>query len=270
MKVMLKKIPPQDLGEVDEITTWLNEYKNSKDPKVKAQLKNLIVLAFLPVVKKISHGLARRNTDPIDDLLQVGSLGLLKAIDFYNPTMGASFKTYATHLITGEIRHYLRDKSTMIRAPREVQELSFRINQIIQRLSAETGETPSDLDIALELCIPLSKVTEVIDIDRRKKIISLDQVITGSNDGEQSLADKLVDNKYQDYLKNQEDRIMILDAVKALDPQHQEVIQYIFFEDKNQMEVARTLGISQMQVSRKLKKALNELFDIIVSKKNPV
>ena len=77
-------------------------------------------------LSKIFHGLARRSTDPIEDLVQVGSMGLLKAIDQYDTSVGASFKTYATYLITGEIRHYLRDKINMIRAPRELQELSFQ------------------------------------------------------------------------------------------------------------------------------------------------
>lgn len=257
---------PQEFNDIEEINCWLEEYQNANDKKLKNQLKNLVVLAYLPLVKKISHGVARRNTDPVDDIIQVGSVGLLKAIDFYKPGMGASFKTYATHMITGEIRHYIRDKVTMIRAPREIQELAFRINQMVQKLTAKTGEIPTDFIIAEHLEIPIAKVSEVIDIDRRKKIISLDQVITGNNDGEQSLSDKLVDDKYQDYLRNQEDRIMILDAVKLLGKQHQEVINLIFFEDRNQMETAAILGISQMQVSRRLKKALIELFEIIVSK----
>ena len=118
-----------------DIDYWIKEYKNSKNEHIKEQLRKFIVIACTPLVKKISHGLARRNTDPIEDLIQVGSVGLLKAIDNYDLTQGSSFKTYATYLITGEIRHYLRDKSSMIRAPRELQELSYRVNQIIQKLT---------------------------------------------------------------------------------------------------------------------------------------
>ncbi|MCK7485189.1 MAG: sigma-70 family RNA polymerase sigma factor [Bacillus subtilis] len=117
----------EDFSSTEEINAWLREYKKASCPKVKNQLRNLIALAYLPFVKKISKGLARRATDPTEDIIQVGSLGLLKAIDQYDTKIGASFKTYATYFITGEIRHYLRDKSNMIRAPRELQELSLEL-----------------------------------------------------------------------------------------------------------------------------------------------
>ena len=122
----------------EQIQDWLVEYKKTTDEKTAKQLQNLIVVAAMPLVKRIACGLARRATDPVDDLIQVGSVGLLKSVDLYNPDLGTKFKTYATYLITGEIRHYLRDKASMIKAPREIQELAFRINNIVKKIS-ETG-----------------------------------------------------------------------------------------------------------------------------------
>lgn len=257
----------EEITSKNDINLLLSEYKKAEDKKIKLQLRDTIVISYLPFVKKISHGLARRNTDPIEDLIQVGSLGLLKAIEQFDINAGASFKTYSTYLITGEIRHYLRDKVTMIRAPRELQELSFRVNQIIQQLTVKYGRTPTDMEISEQVQIPVNRIKEVIEIDRRKHLVSLDQVISGNIENEQTLVDKLIDNKYQDFLLAQEDRIMIGEAVNNLSPRLKEAIELSFFNDLSQNEIAKKLGISQMQVSRRLKKALSELLQIITVKK---
>ncbi len=250
----------------DDINVWIKQYKETQDPEQKKQLRNIIVLASLPLVKKISHGLARRSSDPVEDLIQVGSMGLLKAIDQFDLNVGANFKTYSSYLITGEIRHYLRDKANMIRAPRELQELSFRINQIIERLTEKLGKSPSDVEIAGELSLSVEKVNEITQIDRRKQTLSLDQVIYSSGDCEQTYSDKLADDKYQEYLRLREDRIMLEEAVNTLSAPLSEVVKLSFFEDLSQNEIAKRLNISQMQVSRRLKKAISELFVIITKR----
>ncbi|MDD3150806.1 MAG: sigma-70 family RNA polymerase sigma factor [Candidatus Gastranaerophilales bacterium] len=257
-------------GEPEQFDIWLKQYKQSQSEKIKSQLRDLMVMTYLPFVKKLSHGLARRSTDPVEDLIQVGSLGLLKALDQYQEDFGTSFKTYATYLITGEIRHYLRDKVTIIKAPRELRELSYRINRIIQELTNKLGQTPDNTEIANQLQIPVSRVDEVIEVDRRKQLLSLDQVISGNSENEQSLGDKLVDNKYNDFQLIQEDRIMLSDAINELDKGLKDVVEMSFFEDLSQIEIAQKLGISQMQVSRRLKKALAELFEIITSKQEKI
>lgn len=256
----------EDFVEPEELRNWLNEYKNTKNTKIKTQLRNLIVMAYLPFVKKISIGLARRSTDPIEDLIQVGSVGLLKAIEQYNENFGSSFKTYSTYLITGEIRHYLRDKINMIRAPRELQELSFRINKIIQELTNKDGVAPDDSAIAHYLQIPIARVAEVIEVDRRKNLLSLDQVTSNSNESEQTLIDRLIDDKYHEYQLAQETRMMLAGAIDSLEEGLQETIKLSFFHDMSQSEIAQKLNISQMQVSRRIKKALSQLFIIVTAR----
>lgn len=244
------------------IHDWLITYKSSNDKNQKKQLQNLIVVAAMPFVKRIACGLARRATDPVDDLIQVGSVGLIKAIEFYKPEMGTKFKTYATYLITGEIRHYLRDKASMIKAPREVQELSYRINCVIKKLSEE-GMEPTSEQVAEFMSLPLNKVNDVIEVDRRKSTISLDQSIMIDDDEITSLADKLPSGDYQEFLSLYEEKIMLADAISELKPKLREVVELSYYEDLNQREIAHTLNISQMQVSRRLKQALGDMYKII-------
>lgn len=245
-----------------QIHEWLLTYRNSSDRKVRKQLQNLIVVAAMPFVKKIACGLARRATDPVDDLIQVGAVGLIKAIDLYNPDVGTKFKTYATYLITGEIRHYLRDKASMIKAPREIQELAFRINTVIKQLTKE-GQEPSAEEVAKVLSLSVSKVNDVIEVDRRKSTISLDQTFNFDDDDTISLADKIPSGDYQEFLDSYEQKIMLSKAIGQLKPKMREVVELSYYEDLNQREISEKLNISQMQVSRRLKQALNDMYKII-------
>jgi len=252
----------------NQINDWLVEYKNKTDEKKKIKFKSLIVDASMSLVKKIACSLARRATDPVDDLIQVGSVGLIKAIDFFDPTISTKFKTYASYLITGEIRHYLRDKASMIKAPREIQELAFRINTVIKQLSESGIDNPTNEQIAQAMSLPVKKINDVIEVDRRKSTISLDQTFTNNEEDCFSLADKIPAGDYQEFLNSYEEKIMLTKAIKKLPPHLKEVIELSYYEDLNQREIADRLNVSQMQVSRRLKKALSEIYNIITEKNN--
>lgn len=249
-----------------QIYEWLTKYKNSDDEKLKKQLQNLIVVASMPLVKKIACGLARRATDPVDDLIQVGSVGLMKAIELYNPEISTKFKTYATYLITGEIRHYLRDKASMIKAPREIQELAYRINCVIKQLSEDGFDEPTSEQVAEVMSLSVKKINDIIEVDRRKHTLSLDQTIIIEDDAT-SLADKIPAGDYQEFLNSYEEKIMLSDAIIQLEPKLREVIELSYYEDLNQREIAEKLNISQMQVSRRLKKALEKMYEVITQEK---
>ncbi len=263
-------VPRENLGTVfimsdlasPEVLELVNQYIECSNDKKKELLKQKIAAACLPAVKKIARSLARRNTDPIEDLIQVGCVGLLKAIEHYSLSHKAAFKTYANYYITGEIRHYLRDKVSMVRAPRELQELAFRINQIIEQLTKELNRAPTEVEISERLSLPVSKVNEVVQVERRKNHVSLDNNLTFFNT-ESSLSDFLVDDKYQESLTQKEEKVMLLDAIDMLDPKSRDVIKMSFFQDMNQKQISEEIGVSQMQVSRIIKKALNELAAIL-------
>ena len=248
-----------------QVNEWLIAYKKADNEKQKKQLQNLIVVATMPLVKKIACSLARRSTDPIDDLIQVGSLGLIKAIEFYNPDISTKFKTYASYLITGEIRHYLRDKASMIKAPREIQELAFRINNYIKQLVEESGDEPTTEEVAKAMDVPVQKVNIAIEVDRRKSTISLDQTFNTSDDDNMSLADKIRSGDHQEFLNSYEEKIMLSKAIEKLPEDLRAVIELNYYEDLNQRQIAEKLGISQMQVSRRLKKALATMYEIITN-----
>lgn len=236
----------------------LREYLTTVDVQTKESLRNKIVGHCMPFVQKIARGLARRGTDPVDDLIQVGCLGLIKALERFNPLLGNRFKTYAACLITGEIRHYLRDKTFIIRAPRQVYELYYRMNQIVQQLTEELGRTPTDAEIAENLECSVNQVHDLNGIDRRRNLLSLDHYLTNydSPQGEAVYVERLVDDKYHEFLSNQEMKLVLDRAMEKLNPDQRLVVQMTYYEDMNQLEIAEALGISQMQVSRRLKKAL--------------
>lgn len=249
--------------QAQELHKLLGEYKRTQDKKI----RDRIVQQNFNLVKKIAHGLARRSTDPVDDLIQIGSIGLIKAIEYFNPEAGAKFTTYATHLITGEIRHYLRDKTSMIRAPRELQELSFRINKIVEKLRGEFGRDPTDLEIAEVLQeVKQNKIQEAYEVDRRRSLVSLDQTLSSgssANENDTYLIDTLMDIKEHKRSDTREEFFIVEEMIAKLKSPLAQIIDLIYFQDIPQAEVAQLLNISQMQVSRRLKKATTALQELM-------
>ncbi len=252
--------------DFEQVIQWLDEYRQVNSEKSKEQLQNLIAITCMPLVKKVARTLARRATDPVEDIIQVGSLGLIKAIRLYNPEISKNFKSYATYLITGEIRHYLRDKASMIKAPRAIQELAYRVHKMTMEMIEEMGEKPTDSQIADKMELPVAKVKEAIDADRRKTTLSLDQLSFQDDDDFSNWGDKIADVNYENMQSLREDRIMLTESLENIEPILKQIVEMTYFKDMSQVEIAKRLGISQMQVSRKLKKALNLLYDIIKEK----
>lgn len=245
-----------------DIDTLLSSYKECIDEKKKRMLHLSIVEKSMDLVKSIAISISMQSGVSHEDLIQVGSLGLVKAIEFYKPNMNTRFTTYATYFIKGEIRHYLRDKASLIKTPREIQELLFKIHTAKKKLKEMGFDEPSDEQISDYLNISVEKITEVSDIELRKNTVSLDQTITSDND-DTSLLDKIPSEDYQEFLTSYENRIMLASTIKKLPPDLKEVIELSFYEDLNQREISEKMNMSQMQVSRRLKKALNKMYEMI-------
>lgn len=223
--------------------------------------KEKLVNQFLPLVRKIARGLARRSTDPVEDLVQVGSIGLLEAIERYETGHNTEFKTYAVHFITGHIRHYLRDRQSLLRGPRVLQELSYRLSQVTAKLTQEFGREPQNHELAKALDVSPELVDEVKVYDRRVTVLWLDQDGNDGDDDEQrSLLESLSDPRFTGEAREVTDeRLVLTEAMGRLPSSQRELLEMRYFQDLTQAELSRRLGISQMEVCRRLKKAEKQL-----------
>ena len=250
-----------------KIRDWLESYRNSNNNHKKKRLMNLIVVAMMPVIKKIANSIARRAEDPVEDLVQAGSIGLVKAIKRYNPELCPKFRIYAGYLIVGEMQHYMRDKVSLIKVPREIIELAMRIKNFVKDLSEEEMDNMTSQKVAEALDVPIQKVNTAIDIDRRKKVASLDELI--SVDGNKtSIGDLTPAYDYKEFSEKYDMHMEIDNIIKNLPAEYKEIVELFYYEDMKQTEIAQKLNLNQMMVSRKLKKAFNYMYNIIKKQDN--
>ena len=250
-----------------KIQDWLESYRSSNNNHKKKRLMNLIVVAMMPVIKKIANSIARRAEDPVEDLVQAGSIGLVKAIKRYNPELCPKFRIYAGYLIVGEMQHYMRDKVSLIKVPREIIELAMRIKNFVKDLSEEEMDNMTSQKVAEALDVPIQKVNTAIDIDRRKKVASLDELI--SVDGNKtSIGDLTPAYDYKEFSEKYDMHMEIDNIIKNLPAEYKEIVELFYYEDMKQTEIAQKLNLNQMMVSRKLKKAFNYMYNIIKKQDN--
>ena len=244
------------------IDEWLKQYRETKDTELKTKTRALIVARMLPIIKRIAHNIARRAYDPVDDLIQAGSIGLLKAIDSFSVERNSSFKFYAGSLIIGEMRHYIRDKMNTIKVPRHIQELSYRINSFIGTLTVDQLNDLTSEYVAKALNVKTKDVDFAILTDRRKAILSLDNIC--ESDHKNLNFEEMI--PVQDYKEasNIADAKLILELVIArLPKEYRKLIEMYYYQDLNQTEISEKAGLTKMQTSRKLKKAFELLHDMI-------
>ena len=228
-----------------------------------ATCKERLVRQYLHLVRPIAVHLAGARPDLIDDLTQVGSIGLLRAIERFDPGLGKAFESYANALIAGEIRHYMRDVVPLVRPPRELVELRGRV-LTAQSALLQRGEAIVTAEAIAELTgLSVSKVEEVLQLEENFCPASIDQEMEAERG---SFRFQLVDNHYKSFQLATEDQLMLNQAIASLRTASREVIEFAFYEDLTQTEIAKKLGISQMQVSRRLKTAMGELWKTLNTK----
>lgn len=214
------------------------------------------------LIRPIAQALGRQRPDLIEDLCQVGAIGLWRAVQRYEPGKGQRFESYATACIAGEMRHYLRDHGHLVRPPRELVELRGKVlGAQAALLQADLKASPEAIAAALEL--PEEKVREVLLLEENVAPASLD---VEPEAGEASGRYQLVDKRYASFQLAQEDALMLEAALARLRGASREVIEFAFYDDLTQTEIAKRLGISQMQVSRRLKAAMGELWKALNTK----
>ena len=241
----------------EDIDSLLIQYKTEKNKKTKAQLKDFIVLTCLPLVKTLAHSIARRSNDPIEDIVQIGCIGLIKAIDLYKPMPEKHFKSYAKVFIIGEIKHYLRDNSELIKSSRAMRELSYKINKIVVELTENLGHHPTDEEIANALDVPSEKVTECITQERRTSIVSIDNSNDDSEDSTYSLVEKIEDSKAKQTILSYENKMLLDEIINKLEPMEQDLVRDYYYEELTYTELSLRYNLSQAKITSKLKYAVD-------------
>ena len=237
----------------DEVRRLLKEYAAHHDPDVREQLVDL----NRDLVKFIARRFASRG-EPLEDIEQVGYLGLIYAIERFDPNRELEFSTFATPTITGEIRRYFRDRSWSVRVPRRLQENYQRVSRIEQVLKTYLERSPTVPELADELGIDPDDVLAALEIAPAQHAISLATSPQHETEGSES--------SLEDFLGKEDlnlDRVEIQDvldrALSHLTPRERRILALRFIDQLSQAEVAEQLGISQMHVSRLQRAALDEL-----------
>jgi RNA polymerase sigma-B factor len=218
-----------------------------------ADARESIVRRFLPLAEYFARRFAGRG-EPTEDLIQVASLGLLHAIDRFDPERGVQFSTYAAATIVGEIKRHFRDKGWAIRVPRNLQESALRVNRLLSQLWQELGRSPTVAEIAERAELGEEEVLEALDAVQAYSTGSLD---TPAAEGSPAPAESLGGD--DPMFSVAEGWSSIAPTVRALPHRERQILYLRFFEDLTQSEIAEKVGISQMHVSRLLSQTLELL-----------
>ncbi len=225
-----------------------------------ARAREALVERFLPLARKLARRYQGAH-EPLDDLVQVASLGLVKAIDRYDPDRGIAFSSFAVPTILGELKRYFRDVGWSVRVPRGTQEAAIKVEQIQRRLTAQTGRPPTFDEIAQYAEMSIEDVLDALEAAAAHHAVSLD---IPREDGEGEIG------TLGDAIGEIDERFALVDtsasigeAAKQLSERERRVLALRFIADRTQTQIAEEIGVSQMQVSRILRKSLGRLAELV-------
>lgn len=254
---------PVKVTELEKLEEYIVNYKTENDNKKKHILYLDLVQESLKLVKKIvSNMYPIPATTSKDDLMQVGAVGVLKAIDTYDISKRGSFKTYVSKFIRGKILHYLRDKANIVKPPRETLENLNKVKDAIKQLSTDDNTVPSTEEIAEFIKMPKSKVDEILNIELIRNMVSLDQNVY-SSEGMETLMDRLQAEEDESFEETYENKKIIDHALSKLSEPDKTVVTEYYIHGTSRKELSQKLNVSTTQISRILKRALHRLYTII-------
>lgn len=230
-------------AQQEELLAAFREYRRTHD----RALRNRLIEQNVQLAQSLARRFANRS-EPLDDLEQVAMLGLLKAVERFDPERGTPFAAFAVPTVIGELRRHFRDQGWMVRVPRRVQDLHLRIGAVISELSQQLGQSPTPRQIAQAAGVRDEDVLEALDAGNRYRPTSLDV-----SPGESVPGDADVE------FASVEDRATLLNLLHRLPEREQRVMYMRYFEDMTQAEIAHAIGVSQMHVSRLLSRSLHAL-----------
>ncbi|MDG3013834.1 RNA polymerase sigma factor SigF [Speluncibacter jeojiensis] len=221
-----------------------------------AALRDRIIALALPLARNIARRFANRGEE-FDDLYQVASLGLINAVDRFDPGRGREFAAFAVPTIMGEVRRHFRDRTWAVRVPRRLKDLSVNLNKTTETLTQRLGRSPTAAELATELGTDVGEIIEALAASSAYQTRSLDTPLAPREGGGVSLGDTIASDDVE--LDKSELRLALRPLLEQLPPRERRMLTLRFFHDKSQSEIAREIGISQVQVSRVLSKTLTRL-----------
>lgn len=228
-----------------------SHYHATRDPIAREQL----IQRFVPLARSIALRFSTRR-DTIEDLLQVATIGLINAVDRFDPGRGVAFSTYAVPTISGEIKRYFRDRTWSVRPPRALQELALRVDAAVADLT-EDGRSPTVAEIAAKLDEPEELVLEALHAHYARYGVSMQAQLGSEDDGVARLEDRLGgDDEAYDAA---EERVVLERLLRMVTARDRRVLRMHFELDMTQREIGEVLGVSQMQVSRIIRHALRRM-----------
>ena len=233
----------------DNVLELFVELRRSGDP----QLRRRLIERHLPLARSVANRY-RYTPQPLDDLFQVASLGLVKAVDAFDPERGAAFSTYAVPTILGELRHHMRDVGWAVHMPRTTKELVGALERAERTLSSRLGGAPTPAQLAEEAGISVESVLEALTARVAHDAVPLEEPEGQAASG-RSAALAAADPE----LVAIEERVWLSDALRELAPRERMILRLRFIEGLTQTEIAGSVGLSQMQVSRILRNTLESL-----------
>lgn len=244
--------------EYAHLTPLLEEYAALEEgDSRREELRDRLVTGYLPVAQHIARRFNHRG-EPLDDLVQVATVGLINAIDRFDPDKGGEFFSFAVPTISGEVRRHFRDQSWSMRVPRRLKDMHVSINGAVSDLSQSLGRAPRPSEIAEHLGLPVQEVLEGLEAAEAYRSSSLDEMLS-SEDGSATVGELVGDADAE--LDRVDYRESLRPLLAELAPRERTIVMLRFFGNRTQTQIANEVGISQMHVSRLLAQTLTRLRD---------
>jgi RNA polymerase sigma-B factor len=215
-----------------------------------------LIERYMSLVRSLARRYAYRG-EQLDDLVQIGAIGLIKAIDRFDLERGVELTTYATPNIIGEIKRHFRDKGWSVRVPRGLQELNVQVSKLIEQLTVQLGRSPTIPELAKAAGVEEEQVLEALESGRAYSSVSLSTGGGSDEDGELDPLESLgtIEHEYE----VSEDRAVLAPGFKVLDERERKILHLRFFSGLTQSQIAEEIGISQMHVSRLIRRSLEKI-----------
>jgi RNA polymerase sigma-B factor len=234
----------------------LRRYHEDGDLRAREQL----IEQYMSLVRSLARRYSYRG-EQLEDLVQIGAIGLIKAIDRFDLERGVELTTYATPNIIGEIKRHFRDKGWSVRVPRGLQELNVQLSRLVEQLTVQLGRSPTIPELAKAAGVEEEQVLEALESGRAYTSLSLSVGGGGGDDDDLDPLESLGTEEHQ--YEVSEDRAVLAPGFKALDDRERKILQLRFFDGLTQSQIAQQVGISQMHVSRLIRRSLEKIRETI-------